>query len=217
MAYLPPYKYQNRVREMLLAGNDVALQAPTGAGKTRAAISPGVVGLERDAPNYPPRVIYAVPMRVLAKGFLKEWSNQAIEQGWKPEWTPTIQTGEQPNDPLFQGSVVFATVDQVLASFLNIPYSVPRQLDNINMGAFIGSYLIFDEVHLFPRQEMLLSVLAMLKMLKGISRFMLMSATFSATFMREIGKELGAHVIADEPGTPVSKGLFRDIAMLDTR
>jgi len=33
----PPYPYQQRTIEVLLKGRPVVLQAPTGAGKTRAA------------------------------------------------------------------------------------------------------------------------------------------------------------------------------------
>lgn len=211
-----PYYYQTHVRETILSGQDVLLQAPTGAGKTRAAISPGVVGLERGS-NYPAKVIYCVPMRVLATNFLKEWRAQATVRGWKHEWYPTIQTGEETNDAQFEGAVIFTTVDQMLASYLNIPYGLPQKLDNINQGAFIGSYIILDEGHLFPRNEMLLSVFALWRMLKGISRFIFMSATFSAPFMDAIGRLLGASIIADSPGTPVGNGIFHDITALTTR
>src|SRR5690606_28250295 len=101
--------------------------------------------------------------------------------------------------------------------FLNIPYSLPKKLDNINAGAMIGSALIFDEFHLYPQREMMLTVLAMLKMLHGLSRFILMSATFSPVFLQEIGRVLDAEVLADPPGTPLSQGYCSDIKALTTR
>ncbi|MEO0563840.1 MAG: CRISPR-associated helicase Cas3', partial [Chloroflexota bacterium] len=134
-----------------------------------------------------------------------------------PEWNATIQTGEQPQDPLFEGKLVFATVDQMLASFLNVPYGVPKRQDNINAGAFIGSYLIFDEFHLYPSQEMLLSVLAMCHMLKGVSRFTLMTATFSRELLTAVEVALDAKLIADTSGVPVTEGLFSDIKHLGTQ
>ncbi|MBK8933534.1 MAG: DEAD/DEAH box helicase [Chloroflexi bacterium] len=35
-----PYVYQQQVQEALLQGQNIILQAPTGAGKTRAALTP---------------------------------------------------------------------------------------------------------------------------------------------------------------------------------
>ncbi|MEM7539396.1 MAG: DEAD/DEAH box helicase, partial [Chloroflexota bacterium] len=35
-----PYEYQEKVGNLLLEGKNVVLQAPTGAGKTSAAITP---------------------------------------------------------------------------------------------------------------------------------------------------------------------------------
>jgi len=34
------YPYQQHVKELLLSGKSVVLQAPTGSGKTRAALAP---------------------------------------------------------------------------------------------------------------------------------------------------------------------------------
>ncbi|MBN1310263.1 MAG: CRISPR-associated helicase Cas3' [Anaerolineae bacterium] len=211
------YHYQAEVLEYIQQGHNLMIQAPTGAGKTRAALNPGLLGI-RDHPNdFPPRILYGVPMRVLARSFIEEYGKTAREKHWPPELYPTIQTGEQPDDPLFEGRVIFATVDQMLASFLNIPYGLPTRLDNINAGALIGAYLVFDEFHLYPQSEMMLTVLAMLKMLQGISRFIMMSATFSPVFLNEIARVLGAEVIADEPGIRLDLGRFADIARLRTR
>lgn len=213
-----PYKYQRLVREKVLNGQNLIIQAPTGAGKTRAALEPNIIGFQRKPITaYPQRIIYGVPMRVLARGFYEEYTDRAKLKRWEYEWQPTIQTGETPDDPLFEGRVIFGTVDQMLASFLNIPYSLPKKLDNINAGAMIGSALIFDEFHLYPQREMMLTVLAMLKMLQGLSRFILMSATFSPVFLEEIGWVLGAEVIADPAGTPLDQGHFSDVKALTTR
>jgi len=171
--------------------------------------------------RYPPRIVYGVPMRVLARSFRDEHAKTAQGQSgntrWEYEWHPTIQTGEQPDDPQFEGRLIFATVDQMLASFLNLPYGLPRRLGNINAGALIGSYLILDEFHLYPRDQMMLTVLAMLRMLKGISRFTLMTATFSAPLLNGMADLLEAHVLAADPGQTLEEGLFRDVRNIQTQ
>jgi CRISPR-associated endonuclease/helicase Cas3 len=216
------YAFQKTVLNHYLKDRDVLLQAPTGSGKTLASIYPGIEGIaiaEEDNTlfRYPQRIIYGVPMRVLARSFYSEHDEIARSKHWRHHWRPSIQTGETPDDPLFEGRVIFATVDQMLASFLNVPYGIPKKLDNINAGAFIGAYLIFDEFHLYPREQMMLAVLAMLKMLKGISRFVLMSATFSPVLLKEIGDYLDAETIRDAPGTPIEAGIFQDVSPVRTR
>jgi CRISPR-associated endonuclease/helicase Cas3 len=214
------YAYQTQVGQLISDGYDVIIAAPTGAGKTQAALRPGLEGLDLAMKNpgaFPASIRYGVPMRVLAKSFFREYSCNAAKFGWEKAWYPRIQTGEQPDDPLFEGKLTFATVDQLLASFLNVPYSIPKRLDNINCGALIGSYLIFDEFHLYPQREMLLTVLAMLKMLKGVSPFAMMTATCSPVLLDAIHNLLDAKLIADDPGVPLAEGHFADIAALQTR
>ena len=215
-----PYHFQKIVEGRILSGQDVILQAPTGTGKTRAAMRPALKGFERNPLHYPQQLCYGVPMRVLASSFVNEFNKTARNnRKWLDHnWKPRIQTGERPDDPKFEGQLTFATVDQILASFLNIPFGIPKTMDNINAGAFIGSYLVFDEFHLYPTQQMMLTVLAMLKMLKGVSRFTLMTATFSPALLHGIAKELGAVVIAD--GEQLSAGdrvHFNDIDLLSSQ
>jgi CRISPR-associated endonuclease/helicase Cas3 len=217
------FHFQSEVNTRFSEGQNIVLQAPTGAGKTRAALLPGIRGFEAQYNNShhyiesPSRIVYGVPMRVLARSFFDEFSKTARQKDWEKDWYPRVQMGEQADDPLFEGRLIFATVDQMLASFLHMPYGIPRRLDNINAGAFIGSYLIFDEFHLYPGHEMMLTVLAMLKMLAKVSRFTMMSATFSKPFLVAIADELGAHIIADEPGTPLMEGKFHDVLSLQSQ
>ncbi|MCP4421813.1 MAG: CRISPR-associated helicase Cas3', partial [Chloroflexi bacterium] len=102
------------------------------------------------------------------------------------------QTGEYKDDPEFCADMTFATIDQVLSGWLMSPYSLPRRLGNMNAGAFVGSYLIFDEFHLFDPDSTLPTTLQMLKTLNGISPFVLMTATFSKEMLEKLAHHLDA-------------------------
>ena len=129
-----------------------------------------------------------------------------------------IQTGETPQDPLFKSMVTACTIDQMLASVLGVPYSVDARRANINVGAICSSYLILDEPHLYPLSQegrsykgALTTCLEVLRLLKGMTRFVFMSATMSSALVRRLGEILDADVItvdADELET-LNKGRRR--------
>ena len=50
-----PYSFQRRVAELLLDGRNVILQAPTGAGKTLAAMLPFLDAIEHKR-DFPPQM-----------------------------------------------------------------------------------------------------------------------------------------------------------------
>jgi CRISPR-associated endonuclease/helicase Cas3 len=213
------YPYQQRVFDAVVRGRSVIIQAPTGAGKTRAALYPFFANLERaehitDAERarlpLPQTCRYAVPMRVLATQFEREYREHFTRldqrRGTRFNDTysklginlPAIQTGENPDDTLFESPLTFCTIDQLLASFIGAPYSVSPRLANMNVGAVVGSYLILDEFHLYPVEKgngARLTSLAMLRMLRRFSPFVLMTATLSTNFLTALATLLDAEVI----------------------
>ncbi|HEY65289.1 MAG TPA: DEAD/DEAH box helicase [Caldilineae bacterium] len=195
---MPLYPYQEQVKGLLLAGKSVALQAPTGSGKTRAALAPFIEAFF-DLPDdaFPKQCLYSVPMRVLATQFEREIGGLA-ERYTRIHRRPLdvrIQTGERPEDPELMGDLVFATLDQVLSSALGVPYSLSASRANVNVAAVLGSYLVFDEFHLFPR-EAAQTTLQLLRSLRDLAPFVLMTATFSQTMLDGIAELLGAEMIA---------------------
>src|SRR5262245_26301208 len=135
MSEWQPYKYQKDVASLLLSGKSVILQAPTGAGKTTAALLP-FLHAWRDAveANFPVKCVYTVPMRVLANQFKDEYERRSGSFGrrFKKNLDVRIQTGEYSEDKEFTGDLIFCTRDQFLSSYLTMPYSMPRRLANIN-------------------------------------------------------------------------------------
>lgn len=219
--------FQNRVLQEQLKGNNVLLQAPTGAGKTRAALAPYLLNLAQGKFDLPTTCRYAVPMRVLANQFHQEYKDikfadipalHAFTQAYKQLDKPpvSIQTGEQPDDPIFESALTFCTIDQLLASFLGIPYGLGKRQANINVAAIAGSYLILDEFHLYPlgpKQGNIYgartTALQMLRLLnqsgKRLSPFTLMSATFSSKLLDRLANLLSAVIVnvesqASQPG-----------------
>lgn len=209
-----PRPFQHRVNELLLSGKNVILQAPTGAGKTDGALWPFIQNLEQGGDKLPRTCIYATPMRVLSNQFYEKYHNSIVRidsrRGTslaKPyehlgRDAISIQTGEQPDDPQFESILTFCTIDQLLASFLAVPYSVDGRRTNINVGAVVGSYLVLDEFHLYPLLRSgescfgaRTTTLSMLRILKSITPFILMTATFSTALLDELKELLDAEIV----------------------
>ncbi len=230
------YPFQEEVRSLILQGKNVILQAPTGAGKTQAALAPFIQNLEQGAQALPHKCLYATPQRTLTTQFYERYSDRIAHidrkrgtdfvrryarMGRPPV---SIQTGEQPDDPQFESLLTFCTIDQLLASFIGVPYSVGRRLANINTAAVLGSYLVLDEFHLYPLIEGTEScfgarttTIAMLSLLKDITRFVLMTATFSQALLEELKLLLNAEIVtvSSEELQQIAKGRQRTIEAAD--
>lgn len=196
------YPFQKRVSELILAGKNVILQAPTGAGKTDAALTPFLLGRQYpDAwPNMPTKCLYAVPMRVLAAQFFTTYVERLNEERYGS--TPIRvkrQTGDAPDDRELAGDLIFLTIDQLLSSALMMPYSLSQRQANLNAGAVGGTYLVFDEFHLFDPGSTLPTTLEVLTRLRGLGPCLLMTATFSQEMLNELARLLQAEVVTTAP------------------
>src|SRR3989440_3026941 len=206
--------FQERVLHHVLNGRSVILQAPTGAGKTKAALAPFLQNLARQGCALPHTCRYAVPMRVLANQFLREYQSTAenIDKNAPTRLVDkyreigraaiSIQTGEQPEDPQLESALTFCTIDQLLASFLAVPYGMGPNRANLNVGAVAGSYLVLDEFHLYPLLREGKSVfgarttaIQMLRLLKSTTPFVLMTATFSTSLLDQLKILLDAEIV----------------------
>lgn len=194
---MKPYPYQEQVKQIIQSGKSVILQAPTGAGKTYAALLPFIDGFFSLSPHeFPQQCLYSVPMRVLANQFIREYEQRikAYKHDSSQNLRITLQTGEFSEDPELTGDLIFTTIDQTLSSFLGVPYSLSQGRSNLNVGAILGSYLVFDEFHLFP-QEATGTLLHLLKSIAPLTPFLLMTATFSTTMLEQLSKWLGAQIV----------------------
>lgn len=172
-----PYSYQLMVAEKLLAGQNVILQVPTGAGKTWASIIPFLYAQENKRTNFPSKMIYSLPLRTLTN---------SIYEDVKDICPASIQTGEYGKDPYFENDIIFSTIDQTLSNFLCFPLALSPRQANINAGSLIGSYLVFDEFHLLDEGLSMATTIGTLKMLGNLCRCCIMTATLSENFMKDL-------------------------------
>ena len=191
------YKFQQQVTDRLREGKSVILQAPTGSGKTRAALYHYLETWDREQPaEFPRKCIYSVPMRVLANQFQAEYAEIAEGLGIERSMKTAVQTGGRPDAPELEADLIFTTIDQTLSNLLGVPYALGSRRANLNAGAVIASYLVFDEFHLFPVNDDgrggLTTTLQWLRLLKEVTPFTLMTATFSAQMLDALAERLGA-------------------------
>jgi CRISPR-associated endonuclease/helicase Cas3 len=204
------YQYQLRVAQRMLAGRNVILRAPTGAGKTWAVLAPFLFSRHEEL-NGPSRLIYALPLRTLAQGIYRQARDAAEKLGWpieatvverdghKAETIPpfvTLQTGEQPDDPFFdRGSIIVTTYDQVLSGLLDGPYGLSGRLHNINAAAVAGALVVFDEFHLMEPHKAFLTAVAGLHLFRGLCQSVWMTATATAPLENQLREALNAERI----------------------
>ncbi|MGQ9568425.1 MAG: CRISPR-associated helicase Cas3' [Anaerolineae bacterium] len=188
------YPFQQEVHELVSQGRSVLLLAPTGAGKTRAALYPFLHAWEYGR-DFPRKCIYSVPLRVLANQFQAEYQGRKENLGFHRPLHTTVQTGERPEDPKLEGNLIFSTIDQTLSNFLNIPYALSLSQGNLNAGAITSSYLVFDEVHLFDPETALPTTLHLLRLLRGVVPFLVMTATLTSPIVQEWAEYLGAETV----------------------
>jgi len=198
-----PYDYQSKVAEHLLNGKNVILSVPTGAGKTWASIMPFLYAKEKANIHFPKKMIYSLPLRALCNSIYTDVT-EALERHDEFKDLAERQTGEFSNDPYFENDIIFSTIDQTLSNFLCFPLPLSPRQANINAGALIGSYLVFDEFHLLDGERSMATTLGMLRMLGKLSRFCIMTATLSDDFIDNLISELSLN------GVEVEKVLLKD-------
>ncbi len=187
-----PYPYQLRVSSALIAGKNIILRAPTGAGKTWATVAPFLFARAQGKP-FADRLLYALPLRTLASALCTSVRDSA------PTASVALQIGGESGDPFFESDIVFTTIDQLLSSYLLHPVGLSPRLDNINAGALPGALIVLDEFHLLDHDRALGTAIEMLSALNGLTQFVVMTATLSSPAVAWLARSLKAEVITLSP------------------
>lgn len=180
-----PHPYQLRVGKQLLQGKNVVLRAPTGSGKTAAAIAPFLAARAGGVP-FADRLIYALPLQTLASSLYNGFHGHLEKRGFRC----TLQMGGHNNDPFFRGDVIFTTIDQILSGYLMLPVSLPPGQGNKVAGALIGAYIVIDEFHLLETQRSLATAVDLARRLEGLATLLLMSATVPDRVAEELSQRI---------------------------
>lgn len=161
--------FQKCTLNILASGQSVLVIAPTGLGKTRAALQPFVQSQGKND-LLGTRLIYTLPLRALARGVEDECRSLGL--------CPVIHHGDEPESEFFSERLVVTTIDQYLTAFAGAPLSWASHLSHAAAGAVLTSYSVFDEVHLLSPQKGLQLLFAMLYLRK---RWGLPSCVMTAT------------------------------------
>ena len=188
-----PVKHQRQAWEKLSQGQPVVLRAPTGTGKTEAVVLPFICFAGNTLPN---RLLYALPLRALANQLVQRISGYAQKLGKPANWRVCLQHGEAPESVLFTANVVIATIDQVITSYACAPLTLPLRHGNIPAGAVTGSFLVFDEIHIFDPELALQATRLICERLYHLGiPYAVLSATLPDSVVEFWNKNLGADLI----------------------
>lgn len=190
-----PYSFQSKVAKSLYSGKNVILTVPTGAGKTWASVLPFLYAQHTRRSDFPQKMIYSLPLRTLANSIYSDVTKVLNEKEINVGKS-SIHTGEYKNDEHFENDIIFSTIDQTLSNFLCFPLSLSKRQANINAGALVGSYLVFDEFHLLDPKLSMATTIGMLKTLKNLCRFCIMTATLSEEYINKLKKAVNAEVVS---------------------
>lgn len=169
--------FQERTRDNLIEGKSTIVVAPTGLGKTLAAILP----FKNPSGNAKLgcRIIYVLPIRALARSVRDEFKNLGTKA--------VVHHGDEPESKWFTEKAIITTVDQYFTAFAGAPLSWSSTMSHAVSGATLVSYTVFDEVHLLNPKNGLQLLFAILKLRK---RWGLPTTVMTATLPDSVVKFL---------------------------
>ena len=186
-----PAPYQLAVAEALLSGRRVVLRAPAGSGKSLAGWLPWLAG-RQEAHDFPVKMLHILP----GGAFLRD-TERTLDTLLQPLHGPRvgIQTEGDAFDPFFLADATITSVDEVLSIALHRPLGLYPGLTNINAGAMLGAYLVFDEFPALTSRDALALWLGLLRQYYPITSCLFSTAVWPRALCRNLAHLLDAEFI----------------------
>lgn len=189
--YSEPMPYQLAVAEALLSGRRVVLRAPAGSGKSLAAWLPWLAS-RLEAHDFPAQMLHIMPGGTFFSDTERTLGTllQTLDHAHVG-----IQTEGDAFDPFFLSDAVITSVDQVLSVALHRPLGLFPGFTNINAGALLGAYLVFDEFPALASRDALALWLGLLRQYYPITPCLFSTSVLPRAFARQIADALSADFI----------------------
>jgi len=196
-----PYSHQKEIWNAALDYKfPLIVKAPTGSGKTEGIIAPFLYQFVKNDFFIAPRLIYVLPMRVLADSIALRI--QGYAQNISRNISVGVQHGETPNVPFFMEDIVVTTLDQFIYGYVRASHQVGHHVD-IPAGAIASSLVVFDEAHMYRDGFTFSMMRAMFEILyKANIPFVVMTATMP----QSLEKSLFENIKLGESQKVVSRG-----------
>jgi len=190
-----PRKFQAEIKDRLeFYKLPQVLIAPTGSGKTEAAVFPFLSQFISNNFFLAPRLIYVLPTRAIADDLYLRLVDYAalINPRIKVE---LFHGTEHPEMPVFMGDIVLTTLDQFIYGYSRATRLVGRHLD-IPAGSIASSFMVFDEAHLYHSPYTFSHLRAMLEILSASKvPLCLMTATMPESLLKDLFKNIEHEVV----------------------
>jgi len=180
-----PYEHQVKAWEKLIGGDTpLLLRAPTGSGKTEAVVAPFLYQFVKNDFFIAPRLIYVLPMRVLANTLTERIKKYVSKVS--PHISVQLHHGDHPYSPFFMSDIVVTTLDQFVYAFARTSEQVGRHID-VPAGVIASSLVVFDEAHMY-RDEFTFSIMRALMEILYHSKvpFVIMTATMPESLEKSL-------------------------------
>jgi len=185
---LNAYPHQVKVFEFFWnhPNEGMSLFAPTGSGKTEAAVAPFLNQFVTNDFRIAPRLIYVLPTQALCNKLCDRLREYARRVSGKI--VVEVHHGSHPADPFFMADIVVTTLDQLIYAYARASNHVGRHLD-FPSGSIASSLLAFDEAHMYQSPYTFSILRAFLEIVNasGIP-FILMTATMPDSLLADFSK-----------------------------
>ncbi len=186
-----PRPFQLAVTEALLSGRRAVLRAPAASGKAIAAWSAWLAS--RQYPyDFPPSLLHAVPGGISLSGLHRRLQTLTASHGGL---RVSVQTEGDAFDPFLISDAVLTTPEELLSIALTRPMGLHPGLGNINAGALLGAYLVFDEFPALVSRLHLLAWLGLLRAYLPMAPCLFMTATWPRALCARVAELLDADLI----------------------